>query len=123
MVRIADSKPSAVRRRACLCRGHRTPVPGDGPMHQSTRRGRPHRTVLASAVRRRYLPFMTRVQEVEREVAALSNAELAEFRRWYAEFDAAVWDTRIADDVAAGALDRFATEALEEHRAGRTRSL
>ncbi|AHG93414.1 hypothetical protein J421_5879 (plasmid) [Gemmatirosa kalamazoonensis] len=66
---------------------------------------------------------MTKVEKLERDVAALSETELAEFRRWYAEFDAAVWDRRLAADVAAGALDRFADEALAEHRAGRSRPI
>ena len=66
---------------------------------------------------------MTNVEKLERDVAALSEAELAEFRRWYAEFDAAVWDRRLAADAAAGALDRFADEAIAEHRAGRSRPI
>ena len=66
---------------------------------------------------------MTKVEKIERDIAALSEAELAEFRRWYAEFDAAVWDRRVAADAAAGVLDRFADEAIAEHRAGRSRPL
>lgn len=64
---------------------------------------------------------MTNVEKLEREVAALSEEELAEFRRWYAEFDAAVWDRRVEADARAGGLDRLADEALAEHRAGRSR--
>lgn len=64
---------------------------------------------------------MTKVEKLEREVAALSEGELAEFRRWYAEFDAAVWDRRVEADARAGALDGLADEALAEHRAGRSR--
>lgn len=64
---------------------------------------------------------MTNVEKLEREVAALSAGELAEFRRWYAEFDAATWDRRVEADARAGALDRLADEALAEHRAGRSR--
>jgi hypothetical protein len=66
---------------------------------------------------------MTRVEQLEREIAALSEDELAEFRRWYAEFDAAVWDRRLEADARSGALDRLADEALREHRAGRSRRL
>lgn len=66
---------------------------------------------------------MTDVQRLEREVAALSETELAEFRRWYAEFDAALWDRQVAADVESGALDKVAEEALHEYRAGRTRPL
>lgn len=70
-----------------------------------------------------YLVTMSNVEKLEREVAALSEEELAEFRRWYADFDAAVWDRRLTADAAAGALDRFADEALAEHRAGHTRPI
>ena len=66
---------------------------------------------------------MTKIEKLERDIAALSEAELAEFRRWYAEFDAAVWERRLVADAAAGVLDRFADEALAEHRAGRSRPL
>jgi hypothetical protein len=66
---------------------------------------------------------MTHVERLEREIAALSPAELAEFRRWYAEFDAAVWDRQLEEDAEAGALDQLADEALAEHRAGRSRPL
>ena len=66
---------------------------------------------------------MTHVEKLEREIASLSPDELAEFRRWYAEFDAAVWDRQLEADVEAGALDRLADEALADHRAGRSRPL
>ena len=35
---------------------------------------------------------MTKIEKLERDVATLSNEELSEFRRWFAEFDAAAWD-------------------------------
>ena len=66
---------------------------------------------------------MTKVEQLEREIAALTEAELAEFRRWYAEFDAAVWDRQLEADARSGALDRLADEALREHRAGQSRAL
>lgn len=66
---------------------------------------------------------MTKVEKLERDLAALSEAELAGFSRWYAEFDAAVWDRRLAADVAGGAPDRFADGALAEHRAGQSRPI
>ena len=66
---------------------------------------------------------MTKVERLEQEIAALSRPELAEFRRWFAEFDAAAWDDQLATDVEAGALDRVADEALADHRAGRSRPL
>ena len=64
---------------------------------------------------------MTRIEKLEREIASLSEEELSEFRRWYAEFDASVWDRELEADVRAGALDQFADEAIADHRRGRTR--
>lgn len=63
---------------------------------------------------------MTKIEKLERELAALSESELAEFRRWYAEFDTAVWDRQLDADARSGALDQLADEALGDHRAGRS---
>jgi hypothetical protein len=62
-----------------------------------------------------------KLKDLERDISALSDEELSEFRRWYAEFDARVWDRELDADVRAGTLDRFADEALADHRAGRSR--
>ncbi len=66
---------------------------------------------------------MLTAESVERAVEQLSPAELAKFRRWYAEFDAQVWDAQIEADAAAGKLDALADEALAEYRNGRAREL
>jgi hypothetical protein len=66
---------------------------------------------------------MTKIEAIEREIRGLSAQELAEFRSWFAEFDAALWDIQLEADVAAGKLDALADEALAEHRAGRSRKL
>ena len=62
-----------------------------------------------------------KLKDLERDIAALSDEELSEFRRWYAGFDARAWDRELEADVRAGALDRLADEALADHRAGRSR--
>jgi hypothetical protein len=49
------------------------------------------------------------------------ESELAAFRGWFAEFDAAAWDRRTEDNIAAGRLDALANEALGDLRAGRSR--
>jgi hypothetical protein len=59
------------------------------------------------------------VQDIEDAVRQLSPDELARFRAWFAEFDAAVWDREIEDDVAAGRLDALIDEALADLREGR----
>jgi hypothetical protein len=55
---------------------------------------------------------MSKLETVEREVQSLSPSELAAFRKWFHEFDAAAWDRQIEEDVRAGKLDRLADEAL-----------
>lgn len=59
---------------------------------------------------------MSTVQEIERAIEKLSEKEVAEIRAW-------LWDRDIERDAAAGRLDKFAEEALREHRAGKTRKL
>ena len=38
---------------------------------------------------------MGNVKSIEKAVESLQPSELAEFRRWFAEFDAATWDRQI----------------------------
>ncbi len=66
---------------------------------------------------------MSRVELLERQVNELSEQELAEFRRWFAEFDAEVWDRQFEADVQAGKLDALAEKALRAHAAGETTKL
>ncbi|HWP37567.1 MAG TPA: hypothetical protein VNL18_08470 [Gemmatimonadales bacterium] len=66
---------------------------------------------------------MTKIERLEQEIRRLSAKDLATFRRWFAEFDAAVWDKQIEEDAAAGRLDALADAALVDHRAGRSREL
>ena len=66
---------------------------------------------------------MTRLEQIEREVANLAPEELAAFRAWFAEYDWKIWDRELEHDVAAGKLDRFADEALEEYEQGETTKL
>jgi hypothetical protein len=66
---------------------------------------------------------MSKVEEIERAIRELAPEELSQFRRWFYEFDAAVWDQQLEQDVAAGRLDDLAKEGLADYRAGRTRPL
>jgi len=63
------------------------------------------------------------VKSIENAVESLPPSELAEFRRWFAEFDAAAWDKQIEQDAAAGKLDGLAAEALADYGAGSAREL
>ena len=62
---------------------------------------------------------MSTIEQIEDAVRRLSSGELAEFRRWFAEFDGILWDRQIEEDVAAGRLDALADEALSDLREGR----
>ncbi|MGB7217179.1 MAG: hypothetical protein WBD07_00085 [Vicinamibacterales bacterium] len=66
---------------------------------------------------------MTTVAQITGAVRRLPKRELAKFRKWFAEFDAAAWDREFEEDVAAGRLDALAREALLDDRAGRTTEL
>ena len=59
---------------------------------------------------------MLTVEAIERTVEQLSPTELTKFRRWFAQFDAEVWDTQIEADAVAGKLNALAEEALAEWR-------
>jgi len=61
---------------------------------------------------------VSKIEGLEREVASLSQAELAAFRKWFAEFDAAAWDRQLAEDVQSGKLDALADRALEAFKSG-----
>jgi hypothetical protein len=66
---------------------------------------------------------MSTVQEIEDAICKLPPEDLAVFRAWFAEFDAAAWDRQFEQDVAAGRLDDLAEEALRDLREGRCTDL
>ena len=59
---------------------------------------------------------MTTVEAIEKEIEKLSPTELAEFRRWYTDFDADAWDAQIEADVlvwiSRGKANREISEIL-----------
>ena len=66
---------------------------------------------------------MGTVESIEEAVRSLGPHELAEFRRWFAAFDAAAWDAQLEADASAGKLDALADEALAEYRRGGAREI
>ncbi len=66
---------------------------------------------------------MSKVQSIEREIQELSDDELADLRRWFAEYDAESWDRQFDDDVRTGKLDQPAEWALRDHAAGKSTRL
>ena len=70
-----------------------------------------------------YDRHMSTIQEIETAVRELSREDLAAFRNWFTQFDAAAWDRQFEVDVAAGRLDVLADEALNDFRKGRCTDL
>lgn len=58
-----------------------------------------------------------------KRVRNLTPQDFAEFRAWFADFDARVWDHQIEADLKAGKLDGLVAEALADYRAGKAREL
>ena len=54
---------------------------------------------------------MSKIEELEQKVQALSPEELAQFREWFLEFDWAAWDRQLERDVRAGKLDAMAEKS------------
>jgi len=66
---------------------------------------------------------MSKVENLEQQIQQLSPEELTEFRRWFAEFDAHLWDRQFEADAKAGKLDALAEKALQAHAAGQSTKL
>ena len=63
------------------------------------------------------------VEDIAKAVAKLPPDQLAEFRVWFEEFDAARFDRKIEHDAKAGKLDTLADQAMDDFRTGRAREL
>lgn len=66
---------------------------------------------------------MSRVESLVRAVKALDEDELSEFRAWFGEYDAWVWDQQLECDIRSGRLDDLADEAFRDHGSDRTKPL
>jgi hypothetical protein len=66
---------------------------------------------------------MTTLEDIERALTELPADQLAKFRIWFEEFEAARFDQRIERDATAGRLDKLAEQALADFRSGRAREL
>ncbi|MBS1258122.1 MAG: hypothetical protein MAG551_01175 [Candidatus Scalindua arabica] len=66
---------------------------------------------------------MTTVHEIEKAVSALPSNELEQFRKWFDEFDAKVWDKQFESDVRSGKLDQAAENALADFDKGKAKEL
>jgi len=66
---------------------------------------------------------MSTVKEIEHAVSKLTPEEMAQFRSWYEEFDAAVWDKEFEEDVKSGNLNTISDKAIEDFKEGRFKEL
>jgi hypothetical protein len=61
---------------------------------------------------------MSDVKAIESAVRSLPPKELAEFRRWFAEFDSVAWDAQIEEDLSGGKLNSLLSEAQADSASG-----
>ena len=66
---------------------------------------------------------MRKIEHIEEQIRELSEAELAQFRQWFADFDARAWDKQFESDARAGKPDRLGEEARRAHTQGKTTKL
>lgn len=66
---------------------------------------------------------MTKLEQIEKAIAALPHDDIVALAEWFAEFHADLWDKQIEADAKAGKLDKFAAEARAEIAAGKVRPL
>jgi len=66
---------------------------------------------------------MTKLEQIEKSVAALDENEMKAFAKWFEELQAQRWDKQIEADAKAGRLDKLIAEAKAEIAAGKVRPL
>jgi hypothetical protein len=66
---------------------------------------------------------MTTVREIESAIEKLPRDKLADFRRWFEEYDAAQWDKEFEDDAKSGKLDKLAEKAFNDLEKGKCREI
>jgi hypothetical protein len=66
---------------------------------------------------------MSRVEQLEKQIAELSLSEFRVLREWFARYDADIWDRQIEADAKSGKLTTLVERALGEHESGRSTEL
>ena len=66
---------------------------------------------------------MTKIEKIAQAILELTPQEQSRFRKWYAEYDARMFDEKLERDAKAGKLDKLAERARAAHKAGLTREL
>ena len=67
--------------------------------------------------------MMSRLEQLEQQIAELDVSELKALRAWFECYDAEVWDRQIESDAKNGKLARLAERALLDHEARRSTEL
>jgi hypothetical protein len=67
---------------------------------------------------------VSKVEQIETEIAGLPAADVWKLDGWLAEHTARLWDEEMAHDVRPGGpLDRLAKKAIEDFHVGRATRL
>ena len=66
---------------------------------------------------------MTKVEQIEQEIAKLSPEDARRIAQWLEQFLSNQWDKQLQEDAKAGRLDPLSAQALREIEAGETQSL
>lgn len=66
---------------------------------------------------------MSRVEQLEKQIAELDPSELKALRTWFERHDAETWDREIEADARSGRLSHLIERALRDHEAGRSTEL
>lgn len=64
---------------------------------------------------------MSTVEEIKRAIEQLPKEQFRELSGWVVRRHEDEWDRQIEGDVREGKLEKFAQEALQEDREGKTR--
>ena len=62
---------------------------------------------------------MSDVRALERAVEKLTSSDLMEFRSWFLNYDADLWDKEIEEDYLSGKLDNLISEANQDYQEGK----
>ena len=62
---------------------------------------------------------MSDVKALERAVENLTSSDLVEFRAWFLNYDAGLWDEEIEEDYHSGKLDDLISEAIQDYQEGK----
>ncbi len=66
---------------------------------------------------------MTKLREIEQAISSLPPKDLAQFRTWFEDFDAALWDKQFEEDTKTGKLDALAKKSIADFKENRFKEL